>query len=182
MHANVLDPAPAVLSPPRRIVLTGFMGAGKTTVGQLLAKRLHWRFQDVDAHIEAASGSSIAQLFETRGEAWFRDLEHRTIRELLNANSLVLALGGGALEDDRTRDLLLSNPTTRLIHLEVTMDTVLRRCLGTESIRPVLRDRAGLESRYERRLPLYRQSHLSISADEVTPAGVVDAIYAALSA
>lgn len=181
MQATALHPAPAALPPPRRIVLTGFMGAGKTTVGHLLSKRLHWRFQDVDARIEAATGSTIAQLFENHGEAWFRELEHQTIRELLSANSLVLALGGGAIEDERTRELLLSSPTTRLIHLEISLDTVLRRCHGTESIRPVLRDVEVLESRYQRRLPLYRQSHLSVPADEVSPAGVVDAIYAALT-
>jgi shikimate kinase len=157
------------------------MGAGKTTVGQLLAKRLHWRFQDVDAHIEAATGNTISQLFETHGEPWFRELEHQTIRELLNTNSVVLALGGGAIEDGRTRELLLTNPTTRLIHLEVSLETVLRRCNGTEAIRPILRDREGLESRYQRRLPLYRQSHLNVPACEVSPAGVVDAIYAALT-
>lgn len=181
MEATSLHPAPAALPPPRRIVLTGFMGAGKTTVGHLLAKRLHWRFQDVDAHIEAATGSTIAQLFETHGEPWFRELEHQTIRELLNSNSVVLALGGGAIEHERSRELILESPTTRLIHLEVSLETVLRRCHGTESIRPILRDRDALESRYQRRLPLYRQSHLNVSADEVSPAAVVDAIYAALT-
>ena len=181
MQEISLDPAPAALPPPRRIVLTGFMGAGKTTVGHLLAKRLHWRFQDVDAHIEAETGSTIAQLFETHGEPWFRELEHQTIRELMNSNSVILALGGGAIEDDRTRELLLSSPTTRLIHLEVSLDTVLLRCHGSESIRPILRDRDGLESRYLRRLPLYRQSHLNVPADDVSPARVVEAIYAALT-
>ena len=179
MHATYS--VPAAFSPPRRIVLTGFMGAGKTTVGNLLARRLHWRFQDVDAHIEAATGSTIAQLFETRGEAWFRELEHQTIRELLTANSIVLALGGGAIEDERTLELLLTSPATRLIHLEVSLETVLRRCNGTETVRPILRDRDVLASRYDRRLPLYRQSHLNVSADEISPAGVVDAIYAALT-
>ena len=181
MQATPLHSAPHALPPPRRIVLTGFMGAGKTTVGNLLARRLHWRFQDVDAHIESTTGNTIAQLFETHGEPWFRELEHRTIRELLNFNSVVLALGGGAIEDARTRELILETPTTRLIHLEVSLDTVLRRCHATESVRPVLRDRDALESRYLRRLPLYRQSHLNVSADDDSPAGLVDAIYAALT-
>ena len=181
MQAAPLHPAPTAPPPLRRIVLTGFMGAGKTTVGHLLAKRLHWRFQDVDAHIEDATGSTIAQLFETHGEPWFRELEHETIRELLDVNSVVLALGGGAIEDGRTRELILSSPSTRLIHLEVSLETVLRRCYGTESIRPILRDRDGLESRYQRRLPLYRQSHLTLPVDLLTPSGVADAIYSALT-
>ena len=157
------------------------MGAGKTTVGLLLAKRLHWRFQDVDAHIEAATGSTIAQLFEMHGEPWFRQLEHETIRELLASNSVVLALGGGAIEDARTRELLLSAPTTRLIHLEISLETVLRRCQGTESIRPILRDRDHLAERLERRLPFYRESHFGVEVDRLSPAGVVDAIFAALT-
>jgi shikimate kinase len=157
------------------------MGAGKTTVGQLLARRLHWRFQDVDAHIETATGKTIAQLFEAHGEAWFRQLEHETIRELLGWNSVVLALGGGAMEDRRTRELIRATATTRLIHLEISLETVLRRCQGTESIRPILRDREHLEERYERRLPQYRESHLNVPVDELSPAGVVDAIFRALT-
>jgi shikimate kinase len=173
--------APAVLPAPRRIVLTGFMGAGKTTVGLLLARRLHWRFLDVDACIEAESGKSIAQLFEAHGEPWFRELEHETIRRLVELSSVVLALGGGALEDARTRELLLSTGTTRLIHLEVTLETVMRRCHGTESVRPILRDRDHLEERYLRRLPFYRQSHLGVAVDALPAAAVAEAILDALT-
>ncbi len=86
----------------QRIVLTGFMGAGKTTVGRLLARRLSWRFLDADAEIESATGATIAQIFQERGEPWFREFEHETIRGLLASESLVLALGGGAIEDSRT--------------------------------------------------------------------------------
>jgi shikimate kinase len=157
------------------------MGAGKTTVGLLLARRLHWRFLDVDACIEAENGKSIAQLFEAHGEPWFRQLEHETIRRLLDLSSVVLALGGGALEDGRTRDLVLATATTRMIHLEVTLETVMRRCQGTELVRPILRDREHLEERYLRRLPYYRQSHLSVAVDALTPAGVTEAILDALT-
>jgi len=161
---------------PQRVVLTGFMGAGKTTVGRLLARRLGWRFLDVDTEIETATGATIAQLFQERGEPWFRELEHETIRGLLAADSVVLALGGGAIEDARTRNLLLSNDKTRLIHLEVTLETVLLRCQGTESIRPVLQDQGNLERRYRLRLPLYRESHLTLAADSLPPAAIVDTI------
>jgi shikimate kinase len=172
---------PASPTPPRRIVLTGFMGAGKTTVGLLLARRLHWRFVDVDALIETATGSSIAQLFERHGEPWFRQLEHETIARLVESSSLVLALGGGAMEDERTRRLLFATASTRVIHLEVSLETVLRRCQGTEALRPILRDREHLEARYRRRLPLYRESHMGVMVDSLAPSGVVEAIVAALT-
>lgn len=161
---------------PKRIVLTGFMGAGKTTVGKILAQRLAWRFIDVDAEIEVAASATIAQLFAERGESWFREFEQETIRRLLACDSVVLALGGGAIEDPRTRALLLSAEETKLIHLEASLETVLLRCRGTESLRPLLRDSANLEDRYHRRLPLYRESHHSILVNSLPPASVVQAI------
>ena len=160
----------------RRIVLTGFMGAGKTTVGNLLAARLAWNFIDVDEKIEAAAAATIAQLFAERGEPWFRQLEHETIRELLDSESLVLALGGGAIEDERTRSLILSSEGTQLIHLEASLEIVLQRCRGTESLRPVLQDKSNLEARYSRRLPLYRQAHLTLAVDTLPPQAAADAI------
>jgi shikimate kinase len=160
----------------QRIVLTGFMGAGKTTVGRLLARRLSWRFLDADAEIEAATGTPIAQIFEERGEPWFREFEHETIRRLLPSESLVLALGGGAIEDSRTRSLLLTGDSTRLVHLEASLETVLTRCQGTESLRPILRERLNLEDRYRRRLPLYRASHLTVAVDSLPPGAIVEAI------
>lgn len=166
---------------PVRIVLTGFMGAGKTTVGSLLAQRLEYRFLDVDAEIERETGATIAQLFEQHGEPWFRELEHRTIRRLLEPERVILALGGGAIEDDRTRQMLIEGDSARLVHLEASMDTVLRRCRGTEFLRPVLRDATNLELRYQKRLPLYRMAHLSIPVDNDTPAGLVKIIVERLS-
>lgn len=166
---------------PARIILTGFMGAGKTTVGSLLAKRLGYRFLDADVEIERETGATIAQLFEARGEPWFRELEHQTIRRLLEGESVILALGGGAIEDERTRRLLLDGDSAKLIHLEASMETVLRRCRGTESTRPVLRDRSNLDARYQKRLPLYRLAHLNITVDSHTPAKVAGIILEQLS-
>ncbi len=160
----------------RRIVLTGFMGSGKTTIGPLLAARLSWRFLDADDVIEAEAGASIAELFARHGEAAFRDREHATIARLSAGDALVLALGGGAIERAETRDRLLTTPGTLLIHLEVELATTLARCAGTEQTRPVLADRANLAQRYARRLPLYRTAHVSIPVDALTPDEVVDAI------
>jgi len=163
-------------SQPRRIVLTGFMGSGKTTVGPLVARELGWRFLDLDDVIEADAGSSIAEIFAHRGEVFFRDLEHATIARLAAEDTLVLALGGGAIERAETRSLLLTTPGTILVHLEVALATTLARCSGTENTRPILADQANLSARYQRRLPLYRTAHVSIAVDALSPAQVAEAI------
>ena len=163
-------------APPRRIVLTGFMGSGKSTVGPLLAARLGWKFLDVDDVIEAEAAATIADLFARHGEGPFRHREHATIARLAGEDALVLALGGGAIEHPATRALLLATPGTILVHLEVKLATTLARCRGTERTRPILADQANLASRYQRRLPLYRTSHVSIPVDALTPEQAVDAI------
>jgi shikimate kinase len=161
---------------PRRIVLTGFMGSGKSTVGPRLARRLGWKFLDVDSVIEAETGTSIAELFAIHGEAAFRERERATIERLAGEDELVLALGGGAIENQATLDLLLTAPRTLLVHLEVSLATTLLRCRGTEGARPILADQANLASRYQRRLPLYRQAHVSSPVDALTPTQVAEAI------
>ncbi len=170
------------LSPQtRRIVLTGFMGSGKSTVGPLLAKRLAWPFLDTDNVIVAETGMPIHEFFARHGELAFRLQERETIERLLARDSLVLALGGGAIETEATRKLLLSHPGTLLVHLEATLETSLARCSGTEATRPVLADAANLKARYERRLPLYRTAHLSLVVDQLTPEEAADAIRRALA-
>lgn len=163
-------------SPARRIVLTGFMGSGKSTVGPLLAARLDWSFVDTDDVIEAEAGAKIAELFARVGEGAFRELERAAIARLAEGDALVLALGGGAIEHAATRAQLLNSPGTLLVHLEVELATTLARCSGTEHLRPVLGDQTNLAERYERRLPLYRMAHVSIPVDALTPEQVVESI------
>ena len=147
------------------------MGSGKSTVGPLIAARLGWQFIDVDNVIEAEAGAAIADIFAHHGEAAFRDREHATIARLASGENLVLALGGGAIEREDTRTLLLNTPGTLLVHLEVELNTTLARCSGTENTRPVLADHANLAARYQRRLPLYRTAHVSIRADAHSRSG-----------
>ena len=167
---------------PRRIVLTGFMGSGKTTVGPLVAERLGWTFVDVDDVIAAEAGATIPEIFKREGETEFRTRERTAIARFLGdaklagGDGLVLALGGGAIEDAATRELLLTAPETLLVHLEVDLETALERCRGTELLRPVLADHANLATRYERRLPLYRTAHVSLNVDALTPEQVAEAI------
>ena len=160
----------------RRIVLTGFMGSGKTTVGPLIARRLGWSFIDVDVAIESEAGATVAELFGRHGEKAFRERERGAIARLAETDGLILALGGGAIEHPATRELLLTTPGTLLVHLEVELATTRARCRGTEHLRPILADQANLESRYQRRLPLYRMAHVSIAVDALTPEEAVDAI------
>jgi shikimate kinase len=178
--SEVPSPQSTTAAPPRRIVLTGFMGSGKTTVGPLIAARLGWSFIDVDDVIEAEAGATIAEFFTHHGEAAFRELEHATIARLSAGDALVLALGGGAIEHPATRALLLTTPGTHLVHLEVQLATTLARCRGTEHARPILADQANLASRYQRRLPLYRMAHVSIAVDALTPDEAVEAILRAI--
>jgi shikimate kinase len=168
-------------APVRRIVLTGFMGSGKSTVGPLVAARLGWRFLDADDVIVAAAHMPISQFFAEHGEPAFRETERQTIARLAGEDGLVLALGGGAIEDAGTRRLLLTLECTLLVHLEVALETTLTRCGSADPTRPVLADRANLATRYERRLPLYREAHLSIAADSLTPDEVAAAIVKAVS-
>ena len=166
----------AGIEPLKRIVLTGFMGSGKSTAGPMVAARLGWNFVDADDVIASQAGCSIAEFFRRHGEERFRDLEHDVIARLAAGDSLVLALGGGAIERSETRELLLDAPATLLVHLEVKLETTLARCRGSEHERPVLADRANLESRYARRLPLYRIAHVTIPVDILTPQQVADEV------
>lgn len=179
---------PALPLDLERIVLTGFMGSGKTTVGRLLADSLQWPFLDIDEVIAVETRSSIPELFRLYGEPWFRQLERATIARYFALRNnpgnrqppVVMALGGGAIEDPATRDLLLHDSATRLIHLEILLPTVLRRCRGTDAERPVLADRDRLAARYHHRLPLYRQAHFSLPVDDLTPGETVRALLSLL--
>src|ERR1700738_4195552 len=94
---------PAARHSPQRILLTGFMGAGKTTVGILLAERLGWRFLDLDQHLESQPTSTIPDIFAQPGEPHFRPLESDSLASVLSAQTIVIALGGGALESPANR-------------------------------------------------------------------------------
>lgn len=168
----------------RRMILTGFMGAGKSTVGPLLAARLGWTFLDLDALIEARAGMTIAAMFARRGEAAFRALEAEVLREQTRRGDIVLALGGGALETASTREHLASLNETCVIFLDAPLDTLVSRCLAQPGAaeRPVLADREGLARRFAARLPHYRAAHVTIPTEGLKPEDVVERILEALTA
>jgi shikimate kinase len=132
------------------IVLIGFMGAGKTTVGRLLADSLGIAFADSDLVIEQRAGRPIREIFASEGEASFRALEHEVIGELLDGPGIVLALGGGAVEHPATASRLRAFD---VVYLEVPYQDAMAR-VGGDQGRPLLAQ-PGLPDRYRRRLPSY---------------------------
>jgi len=171
--------APAHL---RRLVLTGFMGAGKSTIGRLLAARLAWSFLDLDAHLEARTGATIPQLFERHGEAHFRRLESSALASALGRDHTVLALGGGTPEELTNRLLLEQTPATLTIFLDAPFPTLFDRCILQDIARPVLADPVAAQLRFQKRHPLYRRlANLTIDTADLTADQTIDALLLSLT-
>jgi len=136
------------------VVLTGYMGAGKSTVGRALAGRLGRPLVDSDARVEEGAGLPIPRIFATKGELWFRRTEERVIRDVLAEEpNGVLALGGGAVESARTRDLL--GRVADVVWLRADAALLWTRVAG--SGRPLATDEGRFARRLERRTPLYEE-------------------------
>ncbi len=154
-----------------RLILIGFMGAGKTTVGQALAGMLGWSLVDTDQMIEEVAGMSISRIFETQGEAAFRELETAVLKNLSNrTENLVISVGGGLPLREENRTLLRQLGT--VIYLRVQPDTVLCRLKG-DTTRPLLQGENVKERVSELlayRGPIYEAaSHEIVDVDEKTP-------------
>lgn len=155
------------------------MGAGKSTVGVRLAKELDWEFVDLDEEIVRTEQRSIADIFETEGESRFREIEHHALTNALGRDSVVLALGGGALETAANRLLLDEDSETWLLYLEAPLEVLMARC-ATEQPgsprRPVFENRPELTGRFERRRPLYETAAWTIRTADLSPDGIVQMI------
>ncbi|WP_328307580.1 shikimate kinase [Actinomycetospora sp. NBC_00405] len=163
-------------------VLVGPPGAGKTTVGTLLAERLGVPFADSDALVEATAGRAISDIFLTDGEPVFRALERDAVAAALADHDGVLALGGGAVMTEGVREVLDGHP---VVFLGVGLAVGVRR-VGLSTARPLLagvNPRATFSALLQERLPVYRSvARHEIATDDVSPDDVVDAVLAALRA
>jgi shikimate kinase len=147
----------------RWLVLAGYMGAGKSSVGRRLARALDRAFVDADEAIEAAAGMEIPEIFSRKGEVWFRRTEAEVIRRIIQEEAPgVLALGGGALGSDRTRALL--GREARVVWLRVSPDVAWQRVAGSD--RPLASDRSRFIRRASAREETYRAAaDLEVDAD-----------------
>ena len=136
----------------RHLALAGFMGSGKTTVGETVARRLGRPFVDLDREVEARAGAAVADLFATRGEPGFRALEEEVARDVLRGREpVVVALGGGAVLSERTRRDLAAGAFTVL--LDVDPEVAWKRVVGTG--RPLAREQEDFHALHRDRQPLY---------------------------
>jgi shikimate kinase/3-dehydroquinate synthase len=159
------------------IALIGFMGAGKTTVGHILSERLGAPFVDSDVFIEQRLGRTVRSVFEHEGEAYFRDIEHTAVAELVRGTEAVVALGGGAVEDVRTRAVLRD---ARVVYLKVGFDEALVRVKGDE-FRPLLR-RPGLNDLYQHRSSIYESlAAITVQTDGRRPGAIAMDVLAELT-
>jgi shikimate kinase len=166
----------------RSIVLVGLMGAGKTSVGKRLARRLGMPFIDADEEISKAAGSSIVEIFARYGEATFRDGERRVIARLLADKPQVLATGGGAFIDPQTRALIAQTGIS--VWLRAALEVLVSRTTGRNG-RPLLTNRdprTVLADLIRDRYPVYTLADIIVDSDDGPIERTVDRVIGALAA
>ena len=166
---------------PRRIVLIGLSGTGKSTVGRLVARRLGWMSGDTDDQIVSLDGREIPQIFRDEGEEYFRKIERQAVSQLSKGDNWVVATGGGAVLDPVNRERLWRN--SFVVYLETTVETLHDRIVHGNphrASRPLLAGDdplARLTELHEQRSPLYRLADWCIQTDHLTKQQVAEAIF-----
>jgi shikimate kinase len=159
----------------RNVILVGFMGTGKSTVGKLLAKKMGWRFTDIDEWIETEQQMPIRELFRIHGESYFRALESKALSELLAADKQIVATGGGAVLAEENRSCMLDNGW--VVALTANRDTIVSR-VSRDHNRPLLQ--GNLQERVhtllEQRKHAYDFAHVTIDTTDLNSGQIVDLI------
>lgn len=158
-------------------ILIGAPGAGKSTVGKALSKRLNCQFQDTDQMIEARCGKTISDIFVEDGEPYFREVEKEIVKEAINSCEGILSLGGGSVMSEETQ-ILLGDLKRRVILLEVSISQAAPR-VGFNKDRPMLliNPRQQWLNLLEARTPIYKRlAGFCLSTDSAKPGEVADNI------
>ncbi len=160
-----------------RIFLTGFMGAGKTTVGRLLAERIGLRFADLDDELERRAGATVREIFAAQGEPAFRQLELAALEALAAQEDVVIATGGGTMTSELGARVIRGAGLS--VWLNPSFATIVKRigALG-KGDRPLFRDEAQVLALYQQRLPVYRRADLTV---DIAPGEAPDEVAARLA-
>jgi shikimate kinase len=143
------------------VYLVGFMAAGKTSVGRALARRLDWKFIDIDELIERQEHMTVAEIFARQGEPYFRAAERAVVAHQLHARHVVVATGGGTFVDPQNRAAIRGDGVS--VWLDAPLERVIAR-MPADGRRPLASDRADLERLYEGRRLAYEQAHVRLDA------------------
>lgn len=165
-----------------KVLLCGYMGSGKTTVGSLLAQKLSLPFYDLDRCIEIEEGNSVSSIFEMKGEIYFRKLEQKVFVDLMQLESaFVLSLGGGT-PCYANNHLLFKGDEVLSVYLKASIDEILKRITANRNNRPLLPTGNVVELRafiaphlFERSF-FYQQAKITITTDDKSPTQIVDEI------
>lgn len=161
----------------KNIILTGFMGTGKTAVGKILAKKMEKEFIDTDKIIEEREGNRIVWIFQVKGEKYFRKKEEEVIEEVSQRKDCIIATGGGAIVNERNYRNLKKNGI--IICLTAKVEIILKRTVPAED-RPLLLDSKDVISTIKeliaRRTPYYSKADYTIDTSDLTPEQVAEKI------
>ena len=173
-------PTLADVIPAKPVVLVGMMGAGKTSIGRMLAKRLNRKFIDVDMEIEVAARCSVEEIFRLYGETAFREGEERVIARVMEQPLSVIATGGGAFNSARTRDRVLRDGIS--VWLNAELDVLLGR-VSRRDDRPLLKTgdkREILENLLHERAPYYSEAEVTIDVGDERPEETLEKVLLAM--
>ncbi|HEY8550056.1 MAG TPA: shikimate kinase [Vicinamibacterales bacterium] len=156
-----------------KVYLVGFMTAGKTTVGRALAARLSWPFVDLDEEIEKRERQTVAAIFASRGEPYFRQVEREVLMRLVPLRPAVIATGGGTFADPQNRAVILADGCS--IWLDVSLKEMVAR-LPSDGRRPLASSREQLEALFHARRASYQLAHVRIDTTALPVGAIVEGV------
>jgi shikimate kinase len=158
----------------KNIFLVGFMGSGKSTVGKILAEKTGMAFVDIDEEIQKKEGMKIKEIFEKKGEKYFRDLEKEEIKRFSRKRNLVVSTGGGLGADPENMKIMKENGI--VVWLDTPLEEVLKRC-GDDNNRPLLKQPIDrLRKLFQERKNIYSLAHIHIKTENKVPKLIAEEI------